>query len=759
MKKSLTDRNLRLVLLSICLLFIGIIGFNGISGCSGGNNEVATPPPSPDIVCENGICEQGETHDSCPSDCTIVGCGDGTCSEEEDTTLCPTDCPSVCGDGKCDVGETCEADCGSAGTSTVCGDEVCDLTETYALCPADCPATCGDAVCQDTENSSLCPADCPVICGDGFCTHDETVVTCADDCPAVCGDGSCTHDETVVTCAGDCPAVCGDGSCTHEETVDSCPADCPVTCNDGICTGPAETAITCPHDCPIVCGDGLCMGSEHPGRDSCPSDCRIPANVIVVDKTAIGANNGTSWVDAYTELQPALAEARRLVADGAGRIQIQIWIAEGTYYPNVNADTGEVLLPASTYRSMRFQLFNNILIYGGFPIGGSNFTLRDYRLHKTILSGDMENNDIDSDGDGYKETIAGSNSYHVFYNSDVTTNALLDGLVITGGNANGSREALQFGGGIRNNNCAFNLSNLTVAGNSAAHSGGGIFNSGGNPNITNTTITKNSAVLGGGGMYNYSSNPILTNVEIHRNTTSEIASCGGGMHNEHSNPTLINVVISGNSTFTYGGGISNNMSSPVIVNTIFSENEAQSGGGMSNMDDSNPSLTNVLFSNNTANIGGGIQNEESSPILTNVTLTKNTAITNGGPIFNTASSSPVIRNCLIVQNSRGMFNSPAGTNTPSISYSAVQNCFDAGGAWINACGRNGGNNINIPAGTNIFINPDANNFRLTLGSPAINAGNNAFMPEDVTTDMDGSERIFGEIIDLGAYEKYYMLIR
>ncbi|AXJ01295.1 hypothetical protein CYPRO_2045 [Cyclonatronum proteinivorum] len=46
--------------------------------------------------------------------------------------------------------------------------------------------------------------------------------------------------------------------------------------------------------------------------------------VIYVKADATGANNGSSWQDAFTQLQPAIDAAT--AAD-------QIWVAGGTYFP------------------------------------------------------------------------------------------------------------------------------------------------------------------------------------------------------------------------------------------------------------------------------------------------------------------------------------------------------------------------------------------------------------------------------------------
>ena len=85
--------------------------------------------------------------------------------------------------------------------------------------------------------------------------------------------------------------------------------------------------------------------------------CR--AETIYVDANATGANNGTSWGDAYKYLQDALTEAE----PNQG---IQIWAAQGTYRPDANTSN-----PGGTNdRTATFQLINGVAIYGGFPSGG-----------------------------------------------------------------------------------------------------------------------------------------------------------------------------------------------------------------------------------------------------------------------------------------------------------------------------------------------------------------------------------------------------
>ena len=59
-----------------------------------------------------------------------------------------------------------------------------------------------------------------------------------------------------------------------------------------------------------------------------------------------GQQNGTSWADAFLDLQAALAAA------GNGD---EIWVATGTYYPTNATD-----------RSLSFELKRGVKIFGGF---------------------------------------------------------------------------------------------------------------------------------------------------------------------------------------------------------------------------------------------------------------------------------------------------------------------------------------------------------------------------------------------------------
>jgi hypothetical protein len=69
--------------------------------------------------CGNGVCDNGETRETCSSDCPFTPppprrCGNGVCESGETASSCPSDCaPASCGNGRCEAGErvSCREDC------------------------------------------------------------------------------------------------------------------------------------------------------------------------------------------------------------------------------------------------------------------------------------------------------------------------------------------------------------------------------------------------------------------------------------------------------------------------------------------------------------------------------------------------------------------------------------------------------------------------------------------------------------------------
>ena len=149
--------------------------------------------------------------------------------------------------------------------------------------------------------------------------------------------------------------------------------------------------------------------------------------IIYVDADPTGANNGTTWLDAFNHLRDALSAA------GSGD---EILVAQGIYKPD--EDTAHP--NGSGSRNATFQLRNGVAIKGGYAgFGEPDPDARDIELYETILSGDLAGNDIQVDPcDLEDEPTRAENSYHVVTGSYTDKTAVLNGFTITAGNANGS---------------------------------------------------------------------------------------------------------------------------------------------------------------------------------------------------------------------------------------------------------------------------------------------------------------------------------
>ncbi|MHC4544362.1 MAG: LamG-like jellyroll fold domain-containing protein, partial [Planctomycetota bacterium] len=142
--------------------------------------------------------------------------------------------------------------------------------------------------------------------------------------------------------------------------------------------------------------------------------------------------------------------------------------------------------------------------------------------------------------------------------------------------------------------------------------GGGMYNYSGSPTIISCTFIGNSAVRDGGGMFNGGqSNPTLTGCTFRGNRS--IYEGGAISNRTSSSPTITNCSFIDNSS-NHGGAISSWPGSPVVSNSTFSGNSAELGGALFNYDSSSP-LTNCIFSNNYAEeLGGAICNLSSIPL-------------------------------------------------------------------------------------------------------------------------------------------------
>ncbi len=277
-------------------------------------------------------------------------------------------------------------------------------------------------------------------------------------------------------------------------------------------------------------------------------DFTSSCTILYVNDDASGNNDGSSWADAFNDLQDALNQARNNPGIA------QIWVAEGTYKPTTGMDRG-----------ISFSMVNGVAMYGGFPnTGNPVMAQRDWETNVTTLSGDI-------DGDN---TLA-NNSLLVMNNSGLNSSTLIDGFTITGGNNENF-----LGGGMSNNTlCNHTISNCRFVEN-AAFFGGGMVNSGSSsPLITNCIFSGNSAIAGGvgGGILNLTGcTPSIINSLFSGNS----ANAGGAIFNDFATPTIINCTFYGNIAIL-GSAINDNNASSTIMNCILWGNGNEIGNNSS----------------------------------------------------------------------------------------------------------------------------------------------------------------------------------
>ncbi len=135
--------------------------------------------------------------------------------------------------------------------------------------------------------------------------------------------------------------------------------------------------------------------------------------------------NGTSWGKAFNNLDSALEAARNNSSAD------QIWIAAGTYKPSV--------MYAGTYGGSEpnlktFNLPSDVALFGGFKGTEKKLGDRNGNKYPTILSGDLEGNDINTPTTTNSNKT--DNAWHVL-TADGVTGVSLDTLIVQDGYAAG----------------------------------------------------------------------------------------------------------------------------------------------------------------------------------------------------------------------------------------------------------------------------------------------------------------------------------
>ncbi len=346
------------------------------------------------------------------------------------------------------------------------------------------------------------------------------------------------------------------------------------------------------------------------------------------------SGDGSSWANAFPKLQDALDAAQ------PGDI---IWIAAGVYYPDEGV--GRI----DNDRTTSFILDKEISLYGGFNGTENALSARDPVANVTVLSGDLENDDVAKDADGVltdPDEIAGSNSYHVVTVNGAAADVLMDGLTITGGQrdlSGSSGPDLRSGGGIYvTAGASLQLISCRIQGNHSTF-GGGVFVSGstldawhcvfqanlgqfggalyadsGGPNtLRSCVIAGNRASEGGGAYLTATSSNRFINCTFHGNYAIVI-DAGAGIKDLGSPSELINCVVW--NTISSRGPLdeidNNGTGSLSYSHTLVRHLDLSgSGGNLDGTDPANdPLFLEVLNGSHAPQVWGDFRQASSSPI-------------------------------------------------------------------------------------------------------------------------------------------------
>ena len=329
----------------------------------------------------------------------------------------------------------------------------------------------------------------------------------------------------------------------------------------------------------------------------------VSGQVIYVDAGAAGANDGSSWADAYDHLQDALVDANS--ADKP----VEIRVAQGVYRP----DQGAGVIAGD--REAAFHLINGVTIKGGYAgLSGIDPDVRQVEAYQTILSGDLAQNDTDlNDVDNsFDDRTRHDNSQQVVVGSHTDRTAVIDGFNITAGHS--------------------------VMGFPYDAGGAGMLIESGSPTIVNCLFTGNTSIvisyLGGGSLLSYNgSSPRLVDCTFRNNDTGLAT-----MNNVDSSPVLVNCIFEHNES----GGLQHSGDGvAVLTGCTFSENSRAAVDSTGKVE-----LTSCTFSGNLE--GAVHQHGLGSMTLTGCLFSRNCSLLTGA--VKLRSGGMTLRGCKFVGN-------------------------------------------------------------------------------------------------------------
>ncbi len=207
-------------------LFMPVASCAQQNGCVGGE--------SPQPVCGNGQCESGESTMSCPKDCggkdDLLSCAKKSCSNQYADCLADKSCSQAVKCMNSCSSDACYEKCASQGGGKFFSQFAnCAISAGCVPGGPDPGFVCGNGKCEPGETSQNCAKDCGGSSNNsckGKCGQFEQNGGCQ--CDKQCSQyGDCCKDYKQYCGDSEPSPVCGDGKCQPPvETSENCPKDC-----------------------------------------------------------------------------------------------------------------------------------------------------------------------------------------------------------------------------------------------------------------------------------------------------------------------------------------------------------------------------------------------------------------------------------------------------------------------------------------------------------------------------------------------------
>lgn len=373
--------------------------------------------------------------------------------------------------------------------------------------------------------------------------------------------------------------------------------------------------------------------------------CSLAQAQLYVNFSATGTNDGSSWDNAYTNLQSALNDS----SDNT------IWIAAGTYVPGAGS--------LDTFST--FNVNRPVNIFGGFAGNETNQDDRVIDSNPTIISGDLGRDDVFGNNIMNRE----DNALHVMSIDSSAEMVIIDALTITGG------------------------TNLNSNGSTFLREGAGIYSEA-RVSISRCDFTSN---YGGSGVgltlrSGLTSNSIVQNCRFFKNTALEQATfyMFAGQNIEVKDCQFFE------NSVNRGALYPSRCEGVTVTNCEFTDNinDTGSGGGMFSWHTRNLTIQGCTFLNNFATNGGGIygdyrgfplaEQEADNMLIKDCNFEGNFASSWGGGAVRTFTGSFHLLNCNFKNNTAANTGGAVNANGEAKRLTITDCTFEennAGGGW------------------------------------------------------------------------------